>query len=289
MIKFEKAVTSMLNFPIEETVKARKSIRTYLDKPLADREREKINAFIDYLACEDSYFGVKIRIKLFDVDKEINSKDLGTYGVIKNAKTYLGVACEKGEDAMEAVGYAFEKLVLYAQSIGLGTCWLGGTFNRGEFAKAMQIEEKEFFPIASPIGYPAAKTHTINKIMRKAIGADSRKAWDKLFFDGDFSKPLTQEAAGDYAYALEMVRLAPSAANKQPWRIVRQGNVWHFFEKKEMSSSENDIQRLDVGIALCHFELAAKEKGLKGELKTFENVDIACEDNMLYIFSWVAE
>lgn len=278
----------MFSFSVKSTVEERKSIRTYLSDPITEEDREKISAYIDYLSSAPSPFECKIRIRIFDVNKEISSKDLGTYGVIKNARTYLGVAAEKSPIAMQAVGYSFEKLVLYAQSIGLGTCWLGGTFNRGEFAKAMQIEENEFFPIASPIGYPAPKNHTINKVMRMAIKADKRKEWDKLFFDGDFSKPLTKEGAGKWAYPLEMVRLAPSAANKQPWRIVRQGNMWHFFEKKDMSS-ENDIQRLDVGIALCHFELAAKEKGMKGEVKVLDGVDIAREDNMLYIFSFIAE
>lgn len=279
----------MFSFPVKETVEKRKSIRTYLSEPLSEADREKIIAFTETLSREESFFDCKIRIRLFDVDKEISNKDLGTYGVIKNARTYLGVAAEKSPTAMEAVGYSFEKLVLYAQSLGLGTCWLGGTFNRGEFARAMQIKENEFFPIASPLGYPAPKSHTVNKVMRMAIKADKRKEWDKLFFDGDFSKPLTKEAAGEWAYPLEMVRLAPSAANKQPWRIVRRKNVWHFYEKKEMSSSENDIQRLDVGIALCHFELAAKEKGLRGKMQVLTKPDIETEENMLYIFSFIAE
>jgi len=279
----------MFSFPVKETVEKRKSIRTYLSEPLSEADREKIIAFTESLSREESFFDCKIRIRLFDVDKEISNKDLGTYGVIKNARTYLGVAAEKSPTAMEAVGYSFEKLVLYAQSLGLGTCWLGGTFNRGEFARAMQIKENEFFPIASPLGYPAPKSHTVNKVMRMAIKADKRKEWDKLFFDGDFSKPLTKEEAGEWAYPLEMVRLAPSAANKQPWRIVRRKNVWHFYEKKEMSSSENDIQRLDVGIALCHFELAAKEKGLRGKMQVLAKPDIETEENMLYIFSFIAE
>lgn len=279
----------MMNFPLKETAENRKSIRTYLEKNLSSEDRAKINAFIDYLSTADSPFDTKIRIKLFDVNKEIDAKSLGTYGVIKNARSYLGVASEDDETAMEAVGYAFEKLVLYAQSIGLGTCWLGGTFNKGEFAQAMQITEKEFFPIASPIGYPAPKNHTINKIMRKAIKADSRKPWKELFFDGSFSVPLTRENAGDYAFALDMVQLAPSAANKQPWRIVRDGDCFHFYEKKSYPPSSHDIQRLDVGIAGCHFELAAKEKNLKGAIKKLDEPGIPSSDGLIYVFSWIAE
>ena len=142
----------MINFSVNETSLKRKSVRTYIEKPLSDSDKEKINSFIDYLENEPHPFTAKVRIRLFDVDKDINAKDLGTYGVIKGARTYLGVAVNETPDAMEAVGYVFEKLVLYAASIGLGTCWLGGTFNRSEFAKAMELNGDEFFPIASPIG-----------------------------------------------------------------------------------------------------------------------------------------
>jgi len=277
----------MSDFNIYEVAKKRKSVRTYIEKPLEESDRKKINDYINLLAEEEIPFGAKIRIKLFDVDKEINAKDLGTYGVIKGAKTYLGVAVNETEDSMEAVGYVFEKLVLYAASLGLGTCWLGGTFNRGEFARAMQLQENEFFPIASPIGYPAPKNHTVDRIMRKAINADHRKPFDAMFFEKDFSTPLSQEAAGEFTDILEAVRLAPSAKNGQPWRIVKDGATFHFFEKKDIPSSSHDIQRLDIGIAGCHFELAAKEKGINGRLFTAEALPEA--KGLIYVFSWVRE
>lgn len=275
----------MMNFPLLDTVQKRKSVRTYIEKPLNETDRAKIEAFIDFLSKEEHPFSAKVRIRLFDVDKDINSKSLGTYGVIKGARSYLGVAVNEAPDAMEAVGYVFEKLVLYAASIGLGTCWLGGTFNRSEFAKAMELEGDEFFPIASPIGYPAKKNHTVDKIMRKAIKADSRKDFESLFFDGGFDKALTEKSAGEYAYPLEILRLAPSAKNAQPWRILKDGDSFHFFEKKTIPSSNHDIQRLDIGIALCHFDLAAKEKGFEGKMATLDNP--VKNTDLLYVFSYV--
>ena len=275
----------MMNFPLHDTVLKRKSVRTYIEKPLNETDRVKIEAFIDFLAKEPHPFSAKVRIRLFDVDKDISSKDLGTYGVIKGARSYLGVAVNEVPDAMEAVGYVFEKLVLYAASIGLGTCWLGGTFNRSEFAKAMELKDNEFFPIASPIGYPAKNNHTVDKIMRKAIKADSRKDFESLFFDGSFNNHLTEKAAGEYAYPLEILRLAPSAKNAQPWRILKDSNSFHFFEKKTIPSSKHDIQRLDIGIALCHFDLAAKEKGIEGKLAVLDNP--VKDTDLLYVFSYV--
>ncbi len=277
----------MTDFPVKETAEKRKSVRTYIEKPLEKADREKIEGYISDLLKEESPFTAKIRIRLFDVDKDINAKDLGTYGVIKGARTYLGVAVNETEEAMEAVGYVFEKLVLYAASIGLGTCWLDGTFNRGEFAKAMELTGDEFFPIASPIGYPAPKNHTVDKIMRKAIKADTRKPFEELFFDKSFSAPLTEQIADDLAYILEAVRLAPSAKNGQPWRILKDGNTFHFFEKKDIPSSKHDIQRLDIGIAGCHFELAAREKGISCRFIKPENHPE--EKGLIYVFSIIAE
>lgn len=78
---------------------------------------------------------------------------------------------------------------------------------------------------------------------------------------------LTPEHAGQFRDALEMVRLAPSATNKQPWRTVVCGDVVHFYEKKAKGMSNNelgDIQKVDMGIALAHFDLTLKEAGVNG-------------------------
>jgi hypothetical protein len=79
---------------------------------------------------------------------------------------------------------------------------------------------------------------------------------------------------GDFEIPLEMVRLSPSASNKQPWRIVKEKkkNVFHFFIKRNKMYKKNiellqlsDLQRIDIGIAMCHFELTAQEANLKGK------------------------
>jgi len=59
--------------------------------------------------------------------------------------------------------------LLYLAHLDFGTCWLGGTFNRNGFAKAMNIEEGEIFPIITPYGYAATKKHMKEIVMRKLI------------------------------------------------------------------------------------------------------------------------
>jgi hypothetical protein len=91
-----------------------------------------------------------------------------------------------------------------------------------------------------------------------------------LFFDGNMGTPLSKELAGDYAVPLESVRLGPSASNNQPWRVVypRQQRAFHFYLKRTPGynkfNGNMDLQLVDMGISMCHFELSAREKGLAG-------------------------
>ncbi|MCQ2511898.1 MAG: nitroreductase family protein, partial [Lachnospiraceae bacterium] len=117
-------------------------------------------------------------------------------------------------NASAAFGYAFEEFVLHAQSLGLGTVWIGGTMNRDAFEKAMELNEDEIMPCVSPLGYPAKKMSLRENMMRKAVKADKRMSFGELFFDASFDVPLQEEKAGKFAEPLEMLRLAPSAVNK---------------------------------------------------------------------------
>ena len=76
---------------------------------------------------------------------------------------------------------------------------------------------------------------------------------------------------------LEVVRWAPSASNKQPWRVVRGRKRWHFYLARTKGYGKGlltslvklaDLQRVDMGIAMCHFELAAREAGIEGRWVT---------------------
>ena len=137
--------------------------------------------------------------------------------------------------------------------------------NRSAFEHAMELESDEMMPCASPLGYPARKMSLRESMMRKAIRADDRLEFGELFFDGELDKPLTEEKAGNLTQLLEMVRLAPSAVNKQPWRVVVRDDVAHFYLRRSKGfghGSVFDMQKIDMGIALCHFALAAEESGM---------------------------
>ena len=218
----------------------------------------------------------------------LNAKKHGLFSpVITGTETYLAGKLRRGPHAEEAFGYTFEKTVLFAASLGVGTTWIAGTMDRGAFERAMEVSEEEVLPCVSPLGYPAKKMSLRETMMRKGVKADSRLPFEALFFDGSFHTPLTGERAGALERPLEAVRLGPSAVNHQPWRAVRIGDAVHFYEKpgKGMGSDGWDVQRIDLGIALSHFELAAVECGFHPVFR-LEDPGIPTE-GAIYIASYV--
>ncbi len=277
-----------LPIQIIKTIKERCSVRTYQDKPLDPNVMDMLKGYMDSL---ENPFGMPVKKYIIDKELATGGERLGTYGVIKGAKTFIGISIPDAALAHVAAGYEFENLILEATALGLGTVWLAATFNRDGFASAMGIPEDELFPAISPVGYPATKRSITESLMRRAMRSSTRKEWDALFFQNDFQTPLTKVVAGDYAEPLEMLRLAPSDKNTQPWRVVQSENIYHFYVtyKSGISRGEEIIKRVDAGIALSHFHQTALELGLKGCFRQSEPLNIELPKNTYYITSWYAE
>lgn len=274
-----------LSIPVVETVQKRHSVRTYENKPLLPTDREALLMCMKQL---DNPFGVPVHTYIIDQKLNADGEKLGTYGVIKGASTFLGISIPDIKLAPLAAGYEFENLILSATHMGLGTVWLAATFNRDSFASAMKIPKDELFLAISPVGYPAAKRSLTETMMRSAMKSSSRKEWKDLFYQADFCTPLTEGMAGSYAQPLEMVRLAPSAKNAQPWRVRKTSNAYHFYAdyKSELSKGEEIIKQVDLGIALSHFHQTALELGLTGAFEQMAQEDENLPENIHYMISW---
>jgi nitroreductase len=272
---------------ITEIIEQRFSCRTYADKAMEEETLQKIKEIISSLPAGP--FGGKPRLQIVSAASSPREwKQLGTYGIIKNARMYIVGAITDARNAMEDYGYCKELFILKATELGLGTCWLGGTFSSSSFAKAINLQESELLPTVSPIGYPAERKSLAEKMMRGMVGADKRKPWSGLFFAGNFSQPITEEGAGIYAAALANLRLAPSASNKQPWRVLRDtAGVFHFYLSRALGYNllrGVSLQDIDMGIAMCHFELTARELGIQGEWLVDDNAPKS--GSLDYIVSW---
>ena len=108
-----------------------------------------------------------------------------------------------------------ETIILYATSLGLGTCWLGGTFAKSNFAKRMKLSALESMPAVTSLGEYAAPEQNRQGLVSRTAGAHRRLAWEKLFFNYLFNVPLLRNEVAEYATPLEMVRLGPSAVCTQ--------------------------------------------------------------------------
>ncbi len=263
---------------ITEHICNRRSVRTFDGRALTKGDIENLAAFAQTI--ENPY---KMPVGF----KFMYAKAHGlNCPVTVGTDLFVGGKIKCGKNASVAFGYSFEMFVLYAQSVGIGTTWLGGTMNRSAFEAAMELDADEIMPCASPLGFPAKKMSLRESMMRKGVKADERLPFEELFFDGAFDTPLTKENAGKWAEALEMTRLAPSAVNKQPWRVVMAENAAHFYLKRSKGFSYNeklDMQMIDMGIALCHFDLTAKENNLN---IVFEQKDPKLEAEAEYIASF---
>jgi len=281
--------------PVTELIQRRFSCRTYRPDPLDPDVRQRLAGAA--ASIQAGPFGTPLRFRLIAAtDREAQElRGLGTYGFIRGATGFLLGAMGQGDRNLEEFGYRLEELILLATDLGLGTCWLGGTFNKSGFAARMELRAGEVMPCVAAVGYIADRRGLVDRLVRRQAGSDNRLGWERLFFDRQFGRPLPPEAAGAYAGPLEMVRRGPSASNKQPWRVVRDAGVWHFYLQRTPGYLQGidgrfvvaDLQRVDLGIALCHFELTARQAGLAGRW-VFHEPDLALPDSLTeYTASWV--
>lgn len=272
------------NKSVIELIKNRTSVRTFETQPIPT---ELLNAFESEMMRIQEEMPIKAKFHLMHTQdqKGETNKKIGTYGVISGASTYIVATMDQEETDAVTFGYYFEKVILLATDLGLDTCWLGGTFKKSDFLQANPIET-DFIPIVTPLGIKKQKQRVFESAMRAVVGANKRKPWEEIFFDGNVSKPLTPIESGTYQVPLEMVRLGPSASNKQPWRIIRENDAFHFFlsRTKGYGSTKFDMQLNDIGIAKCHFELSATELGLSGEW--FFDESVMAPNEWVYVTSW---
>ncbi len=279
---------------VTDIIRERYSCRSYLEQPIEAEKRHALENFI--AASQAGPFGTRSRFALVTATTQDRRalKGLGTYGFIKGATGFIIGALKEQGGSLEDFGYLMERIILYATDVGLGTCWLGGTFTKSRFANKIAARKDESVPAVTSVGYIGGDPRD-DRIRRRA-GSAHRLSWDTLFFEREFGAPLSRQAAGLYATPLEMVQLGPSASNKQPWRMVKDGDVYHLYIQRTPGYQGRvvmklmkiaDMQRIDAGIAMSHFELSAGEAGLEGKWEVSEPGIAKPDKSTEYVASWV--
>jgi len=288
----------ILNNSVIEIIPQRFSCRSFQDDPIPTPTITKLQDFI--FKNSVGPFGSQPRFKL-EMASHADSdslRGLGTYGFISGAAAFLIGASHPDGYYLEDYGYLVEQYILAATALGLGSCWLGGSFTRSSFGRRIMIQPGEEIPAVVALGWMADPDKARDGFIRKMAGSHQRRNWEKIFSESEFGQPLSKASVGIYALPLEMVRLGPSASNKQPWQIIRSSSDWHFYLRRTPGYRDgpinrvlniSDLQRLDIGIAMCHFELTARELDLKGRWLV-KQVDIEIPNNGIeYVVSWCEE
>jgi hypothetical protein len=147
------------------TIKARKSVRTFNDRPIPDELMAKLE---DFTKHDTNPFGVPITFKFLD-----RKRDGVSSPVIVGANTYVAAKYHRQEDAELGFGYSFERFVLLATSLGLGSVWLAATIDRKAFERALGVGADEVMPAVTPLGYAADKRSVRETLMRKNMRSEN--------------------------------------------------------------------------------------------------------------------
>lgn len=164
------------------------------------------------------------------------------------------LAGPEGELGGELVGYYSEKLLLRAVALGLGTCWVAGTFDRKSVSPALMEGEKLWGVV--PLGYASEKTPLLQRTIRSRIRAKDRRIEEFVESDYPFASLPAWIRAG-----AEAVKAGPSAVNQQPVNIVYKGGLLTMRLWKE---KRNEMMFNDLGIAKYQFQVGAEAAGVRG-------------------------
>lgn len=260
---------------IFDIIEARHSVRSFDGQPLSAAQIKDIK---ESISRASSPFDGNYTIRIAEVGDGSDFHP-STYGVIKGARTYLLLGVDDNPHSWLSGGFAMEQVVLDITSMGIGSCWVSGTFNSSTFESAAALPEGQKLVAVVPIGIPAEKKSLVEKVMRSFAKCGTRKPLGSLFFMNNFSTPLAED--GQFARPLEMMRWAPSALNAQPWRALVRGNQVDFYYE-----GNGNAKLLDMGIGLCHFALACEAMNVVGAFVQ-NNLPVPGPEGTHYLTSFI--
>jgi hypothetical protein len=253
-------------------------------KPADKRDLESF-IFDNSKGLENEVINFRI-IEKNNTDKQMKL-DLG---MIKGHNNYILGTSKSTIVSRVNYGYLLEKVVLKATEMNMSTCWVG--YFDYTYFNEVAIEDGFDIPSIVIVGYSEERQTFQDKYIRFTINASKRHSWEKLFFNYKLKTPLTPEYVKKYSDSLEMVRLAPSSGNTQPWRVFFDEtlNEFHFYKKSISKRYElRGLHDIDMGIAMSHFELTSLQNELSGIWikHTKENFNLI--DDLQYIMTWKCE
>lgn len=208
---------------LREMIYCRQSCRSFTDVPVGPEQLEDIRAF----SMKPLYPEIKVHW-------EVVSKDMVRSLCPWKTPQLIAIYSEETDGWLENVGFMFQQMDLYLQSLGLGVCWLGLGKMRQKTAPKLEGMQ---FAILLAFGNP-------------------KKGW-KYRDLKDFKRKALEEISDKADSRLEPARLAPSAVNSQPWYFTHEDEAIRVYRVD--NSRLRYMNRIDMGIVLAHLYVANED------------------------------
>jgi nitroreductase len=212
-----------------EAMERRHSVRSFEDKKIEGSVKDELLQIIDECNKESG-----LHMQLVLDEPQAFAGFMAHYGKFSGVRNYIAIIGKKGENLEETCGYYGEKVVLYAQQLGLNTCWVAMTYSKVK--GAFEIIEGEKLCCVIAIGY--GKT--------QGVAHKSKSVENVSKVSGDIPDWFRK--------GIEAALLAPTAINQQKFQFVLDGN------KVSAKPGIGFYSRVDLGIAKYHFEIGADVK-----------------------------
>jgi nitroreductase len=243
-----------------EAIERRVSTRSYDERPVESDRLERLLALARTAGRLTSVFPRVALISGAKHTQRVITFIVGSYGLVQTPPHLLvGVIPEESEAARLDLGYVVEQVVLEATALGLGTCWITGTYDAQSARDAVGLAQGEVAAAVIALGYPSERAwgRIHSRAIRRLAGG-RRKPLEKIVFAGRWGAPWSPNGADSTLVStLEHARLAPSAHNGQPWRFIIQPDG--------VALALTRPEPIDAGIVMAHVALVAEALGRAGQ------------------------
>ena len=215
---------------LTEAMNARHSVRVYKPLSIPDDIRAQLDAFVS--DCnEEGDLNILIR---YDDPDGFDSR-LAHYGSFRNVQNYIVLAGKKDASFDFRCGYYGEKIVLFAQQLGLNTCWAALTFNKKKVKELIADGDTLCMVIALGYGESQGSSHRSKSVEDVVVSKGNMPDW--------------------FRSGVEAALNAPTAMNQQKFAFGMKDG-----EPCIKVKGIGPFTDVDCGIAAYHFELGSGRK-----------------------------
>ena len=239
----------------------RKSTKQYSQNKVKKELLEEVKN----ICSQITYLNKELNIKAHVIDRG----HLISFLMGKNCKVksphYIIITSDKGEDYLQNIGYAMEEVVLKLTSLGIATCWLECDIKREDILEFVDLETEEDLDVGETEEENIEKGENLENPY-SIIAFGYPQEGEKLFknnknADRKRINHVCKKLDKSLEKIVEPLRLAPSMKNSQPWILYNKENNVHLYEEKQKKNL-SDTNKISMGIALRHFDIACKEFGV---------------------------